>query len=355
MGIDSLLKEMKEKGASDLHIVAGISPVFRIDGDLKKLDEEALTDKQAKSLIYSFLNERQTAEFEKTHELNFSFGKQGLGRFRANIHFQRGSVAAAIRRIPYRIPSLFELNLPPILSELALKENGLVLVTGPAGCGKSTTLAAMIEIINKEKFAHIITLEDPIEYLHSHEKSLVEQREVGLDTFSFANSLKQCLRQDPDVIMVGEMRDLETIATAVTAAETGHLVLATLHTSNAPEAVNRVVDVFPPYQQTQIKMQLSSTLQGIIAQVLLPKKDTQGRVPAVELLIATSAVRNLIRAGQSYQLWTSMQTGSRFGMQTMDQALKDLVRRDMVNFEEAAVRVRDRATFEKDFGAKRLY
>jgi len=354
MDTDFLLKEMKERGASDLHIVPGISPMFRIDGDLKKLDEGILTDKETKSLIYSLLNEKQIAEFEKTQELDISFGKRGLGRFRVNIHFQRGSIAAAVRRIPDRIPSLSELNLPSILAELALKEKGLILVTGPSGCGKSTTLAAMIEIINEQRSAHIITIEDPIEYLHSHKKSIVEQREVGSDTFSFANSLKRCLRQDPDVIMIGEMRDLETIATAITAAETGHLVLATLHTPNAPEAVNRIVDVFPPYQQTQIKMQLSSTLQGIIAQVLLPKKSTQGRVPAVELLITTSAVRNMIRAGKAHQLWTTMQTGSQFGMQTMDQALKDLIKRDVVSFEVAAVKARDRATFERDFGVRQM-
>jgi len=352
MDMDSLLKEMRTRGASDLHLVAGVSPVIRIDGDIKMLGDKPLSAEQVKSLIYSLISAAKIAEFEKTHELDFSFGVNGMGRFRTNLHFQKGSIAAAIRRIPEHVPSLSELNLPPILAELALKEKGLVLVTGPTGCGKSTTVAAMIEVINEQRPAHIITIEDPIEYLHSHNKSVVEQREVGSDTFSFAESLKRCLRQDPDVIMIGEMRDLETIAIAITAAETGHLVLATLHTPDAPEAVNRIVDVFPPYQQTQIKIEFSSTLQGIIAQVLLPQKDSQGRVPAVELLIATSAVRNLIRAGKSHQLWTSMQTGSQFGMQTMDQALKDLVERDMVSFEAAAAKARDRATFEKDFGLR---
>ncbi len=352
MDLNSLLKEMKDRGASDLHLVAGVSPVIRIDGDIKMLGDKPLSAEQVKSLIYSLISAAKIAEFEKTHELDFSFGVNGMGRFRTNLHFQKGSIAAAIRRIPDRIPSLSELNLPPILAELALKEKGLVLVTGPSGCGKSTTVAAMVEIINQTRPVHIITIEDPIEYLHSHNKSIVEQREVGSDTFSFAESLKRCLRQDPDVIMIGEMRDLETIATAITAAETGHLVLATLHTPDAPEAVNRIVDVFPPYQQTQIKIEFSSTLQGIIAQVLLPKKDSQGRVPAVELLIATSAVRNLIRAGKSHQLWTSMQTGSQFGMQTMDEALKDLVERDIVSLEVAAAKARDRAIFEKDFGVR---
>jgi len=352
MDLHSLLKEMKERDASDLHLVGGVSPILRIDGDLEMLGDKPLTPEEVKSLIYSVISAEKIAEFEKTHELDFSFGVNEVGRFRTNVHFQKGSIAAAIRRIPGRIPSLSELNLPPILAELALKEKGLVLVTGPTGCGKSTTVAAMIEVINEQRSAHVITIEDPIEYLHSHKKSVVEQREVGSDTFSFAESLKRCLRQDPDVIMIGEMRDLETIAIAITAAETGHLVLATLHTPNAPEAVNRIVDVFPPYQQTQIKIEFSSTLQGIIAQVLLPQNDTQGRVPAVELLIATSAVRNLIRAGKSHQLWTSMQTGSQFGMQTMDQALKDLVERDMVSPQVAAAKVRDRATFEKDFGLR---
>ncbi len=347
MDLHSLLKEMMRRGASDLHLIAGISPVFRIDGNLKMLGEKSLTPEETKSLVYSVMAPEKIAEFEKSYELDFSFGLNGVGRFRTNVHFQRGSIAAAFRCLPDHVPSLSELNLPSIVADLALKKRGLVLVTGPTGCGKSTALAAMVQIINDRRSAHIVTLEDPIEYLHPHKKSVVEQREVGSDTFSFAESLKRCLRQDPDVILIGEMRDLETIATAITAAETGHLVLATLHTHDAPGAVDRIVDVFPPHQQSQIRMQLSSTLQAVIAQVLLPKKKGRGRVPAVEILIASSAVRNLVRTGKSHQLPTVMETGTQSGMRTMDQALKELVDRDMVSYEMAVVRVRNRTVFEK--------
>jgi len=347
MDLHSLLKEMKERDASDLHLVAGISPIIRIDGELKRLEEKSLTSEEVKSLIYSVISAEKIAEFEKTHELDFSFGVNEVGRFRTNVHFQKGSIAAAIRRILDHVPSLSELNLPPILAELALKKSGFILVTGPAGCGKSTTQAAMVEIINEHRPAHIITLEDPMEYLHSHKKSVVEQREVGSDTFSFAESLKRCLRQDPDVVLIGEMRDLETISTAVTAAETGHLVLATLHTPDAPGAVDRIIDVFPPHQQPQIRTQLANTLQAVIAQILLPKKSGGGRVPAVELLLSNSAVRNLIRSGKSHELPTAMETGTQWGMRTMDQALKDLVDRDMISYETAVVRVRNGTLFEK--------
>ena len=347
MDLDFLLREMTARGASDLHLIAGISPIVRIDGDLKVLEKKSLTSEEPKSLIYSAMSAEKIAQFEKSYELDFAFGLSGVGRFRTNVHVQRGSIAVAIRRLPDHIPSLSELNLPSILADLALRQKGLILVTGPAGCGKSTTLASMIGIINEYRSAHIITLEDPMEYLHSHKNSVIEQREVGLDTFSFAESLKRCLRQDPDVILIGEMRDLETIATAITAAETGHLVLATLHTPDAPGAVDRCVDVFPSYQQPQIRTQLANTLQAIIGQVLLPQKSGQGRVPAVELLIANSAMRNLIRTGKSHQLPTVMETGIQLGMRTMDQALKDLVNRDMVSYETAVVRVRNRTVFEK--------
>ena len=347
MDLYSLLEKMMARGASDLHLVVGISPVLRIDGDIEMLGEEPLTPEKAKSIIYSVISAEKIAEFEKNHELDFSFGVDDVGRFRTNVHIQRGSIAAAIRRLPDRVPSLSGLNLPPILAELALKKKGFILVTGPAGCGKSTTQAAMVGIINEHRSAHIITLEDPMEYLHSHKKSVVEQREVGSDTFSFAESLKRCLRQDPDVILIGEMRDLETIATAITAAETGHLVLATLHTPDAPGAVDRIIDVFPSHQQSQIRTQLGNSLEAIIAQILLPKKSGRGRVPAVELLIADSAVRNLIRTGKSHQLPTAMETGTQLGMRTMDQALKDLVDRDMVSYETAVARVRNRTVFEK--------
>ena len=347
MDLHSLLKEMMARDASDLHLVGGISPVLRIDGDLEMLGDKTLTPEKVKSLIYSVISAEKIAEFEKTHELDFSFGVNEGGRFRTNVHFQKGSIAAAIRHIPDGVPSLSELNLPPVLAELALKKSGFILVTGPAGCGKSTTQAAMVDIINEHRCAHVITLEDPMEYLHSHKKSVVEQREVGSDTFSFAESLKRCLRQDPDVILIGEMRDLETIATAITAAETGHLVLATLHTPDAPGAVDRIIDVFPPHQQSQIRTQLANTLQAIIAQFLLPKKSGGGRVPAVELLLTSPAVRNLIRSAKSHELPTAMETGTQLGMRTMDQALKDLVDRDMVSYETAVARVRNRTIFEK--------
>lgn len=345
MDMYSLLQEMKERDASDLHIVTGASPAFRIDGDLKFSEGENITAEDSKSLIYSLMNGKQKEELEKNRELDFSFNIEKTGRFRINVHFQRGSIAAAIRRISDYIPSLSELHLPPILSELALKEKGLVLVTGPTGCGKSTTLAAMINIINEKRSAHIIIIEDPTEYIHSHKKSVIEQREVGRDTLSFAASLKYCLRQDPDVILIGEMRDPETIAVAITAAETGHLVLTTLHTPDAPQAIDRVVDVFPPFHQSQIKMGLSSTLEGIIAQTLLLKKNGEGRVPAVESLIATPGVRNLIRTGKTHQLYTAMQTGTQFGMQTMDQALKNLVKRGSISFETALLKARDQKNF----------
>ncbi|MEA3432388.1 MAG: type IV pilus twitching motility protein PilT [candidate division WOR-3 bacterium] len=341
MNMYSLLKSMKEKGASDLHIVPGIPPVFRVNGALMVSEEERITPEQSKSLIYSLVNEEQKARFEKSREMDFSFGVSEVGRFRINAHYQQRSVAGAIRLIPYDIPSLSELNLPPVLADLALKQKGLILVTGPTGCGKSTTLAAMVEIINEKRACHIIIIEDPIEYLHSHKKSIVEQREVGEDTLSFAGALKYALRQDPDVIMIGEMRDLETIATAITAAETGHLILATLHTPDAPQSIDRIIDVFPPHQQPQVRTQLSSALQAIMSQRLLPRKDAQGRIPVVELLMATSAVSNLIRSNKVYQLYTVMETGAKFGMQTMDQALRDLVKRGQVSLSVALEMARD--------------
>ncbi len=341
MNMYSLLKEMKEIGASDLHIVPGVSPVFRVNGELRLSENEKITPERSKSLIYSLMTEGQRKKFEKYCEMDFSFGVSGIGRFRINVHYQRRSVACAIRLIPYNIPSLSDLNLPPILADLALKEKGLILVTGPTGCGKSTTLAAMVRIINEKRACHIITIEDPIEYLHSHKRSVVEQREVGEDTLSFASALKYALREDPDVILIGEMRDLETIATAITAAETGHLILATLHTPDAPQAIDRVIDVFPPYQQPQVRTQLSSSLQAIISQRLLPKKDGKGRIPAVELLITTSAVSNLIRSDKIYQLYTTMETGSKFGMQTMDQALRDLVKGGQISLSVALRAARD--------------
>jgi len=359
MTIYSMLRRMKKKGASDLHIVPGAPPTIRVDGILVPLEEKKLTPEKSKSLIYSLMDDEKIREFEQNKELDFSLGTPQLesspqildaGRFRVNAHFQQGSIAASIRSIPDRIPSLAELNLPPILGKLALREKGLILATGPSGCGKTTTLAAMVETINEQRAVHIIGIEDPIEYIHSHKKGIVEKREVGKDTLSFAGSLRYCLRQDPDVISIGEMRDLETIATAITAAETGHLVLATLHTPDAPLAIDRIIDVFPPHQQYQIGIQLSTTLQAVISQILLPRKDGAGRVPAVELLIATPAVSNLIRTKKTHQLYTAIQTGGQYGMRTMNQALAELVKKGLVSFETALSRATDPHSFRRSLG-----
>ncbi len=342
MEMRSLLEKMKQIGASDLHLVSGVPPTFRVDGALQFSEgDEILKPEGIKSLIYSMLDSKQRLLFEERKDLDFSYGISGIGRFRVNVHYQRGSIAASIRLIPYNIPSIKELNLPPVLEELCLKDRGLILVTGPTGSGKSTTLASMIDIINSTRPVHIIIIEDPIEYLHSHKKGVVEQREVGGDTLSFATSLKYCLRQDPDVIMIGEMRDLETISTAITAAETGHLVMATLHTPDAPGAIDRIIDVFPPYQQSQIRLQLSTTLVAVIAQTLIPRANGKGRVPAVEVLIGTPAVGNLVRSGKSHQLYNIMQTSGQIGMQTMDQSLISLVKKKLISREEALRRARD--------------
>jgi len=345
---------MKERDASDLHIVAGVSPAFRIHGKLTFDRGNPLTPEDTEKLIYSILNEEQRKKLENKQELDFSFALSGVGRFRINAHWQRGSLACAIRHIPERIPSLRELNLPPIIAELALKDRGLILVTGPTGCGKSTTQAVMVDIINEKRFSHIITIEDPIEYLHHHKSSVIEQREVGMDTSSFATSLKYALRQDPDVILIGEMRDLETIATGITAAETGHLVIGTLHTPDAPQAIDRIIDVFPPYQQPQIRMQLSTSLVAIIAQKLLPLRSGKGRIPAVEILLATPAVRNIIREAKTHQLYTVMETGSQYGMQSMDQALRELVKEGKVSLKEALERARDPNALRESLRGERI-
>ena len=351
MEMKALLEKMRKIGASDLHLVAGVPPAFRVNGEVKFEEDKPLDPETVKSLVYSLLDENQRIMFEKKRDFDFSFGVSGMGRFRINAHYQRGSVAAAVRLIPYEVPSLRELNLPMVIKKLCLKDKGLILVTGPTGSGKSTTLACMIDIINRTKAVHIIIIEDPIEYLHSHRKSIVEQREIGGDALSFASSLKYCLRQDPDVIMIGEMRDLETISTAITAAETGHLVLATLHTPNAPEAINRIIDVFPPYQQSQIRTQLSATLVAVIAQNLIPRQDGRGRVPAVEILIGTPAVANLIRSGKPHQIYNIMQTSFQAGMQTMDQSLVSLVKRKLISREEALMRARDPHFIEESLRA----
>lgn len=331
-----LLKIIIERNASDLHITVGTPPRLRIDGKLAPLDGPPLTPPDTKALCYSILTDSQKHRFEEQNELDLSFGIKGLSRFRANIFIQRGAVAGAFRAIPFNIRTFKELGLPDILNELVKKPRGLILVTGPTGSGKSTTLAAMIDRINNERYEHIVTVEDPIEYLHSHKKCLINQREVTSDTSSFKTALRYILRQDPDVVLIGEMRDLETIEAALIVSETGHLTLATLHTNTAVQTINRIIDVFPPYQQEQIRVQLSFVLEGILAQQLIPKKSGQGRVSAVELLIPTPAIRNLIREDKIHQIYAMMQTGqAKFGMQTMNQSLLDLYMRGLISYEDA--------------------
>ncbi|MFA6055973.1 MAG: type IV pilus twitching motility protein PilT [Thermodesulfovibrionales bacterium] len=331
-----LLKMMIEKKASDLHITTGSCPRLRIDGKLVSIDHPSLAPADTKALCYSILTDAQKHKYEENNELDLSFGVKGLSRFRANIFMQRGAVAGAFRTIPFEIRSFKELGLPEIVGELVKKPRGLFLVTGPTGSGKSTTLAAMVDRINTERYEHIITVEDPIEYLHPHKKCLINQREVNADTASFKAALRYVLRQDPDVVLIGEMRDLETIEAALTVSETGHLTLATLHTNSAVQTINRVIDVFPPHQQEQIRVQLSFVLEGIFAQQLIPKKSGQGRVLAVELLVPNPAIRNLIREDKVHQIYSMMQTGqAKFGMQTMNQSLQDLYSRGLITYEDA--------------------
>lgn len=331
IGIESLLQLAVERAASDIHLSVESPPVLRIDGLLTRLGEEKLARQDLEQLAHSLMNENQTQRFSEQGELDFSYSLSGVGRFRVNVFRQRGSVAVVIRIIPFTVPTPEALGLPPVCIELAKLEKGLVLVTGPTGSGKSTTLASLIDYINRTRSTHIVTIEDPIEYLHQHRLSLVNQREIGNDTRSFTNALRAVLRQDPDVILVGEMRDLETISTAVTAAETGHLVFSTLHTNDATQAVDRMIDVFPPHQQQQIRVQLAAVLQGVLAQQLLPRADRQGRVAAFEILRVTQGARNLIREGKTHQLPTVIQTGGKLGMQTMENGLQDLARQGLIS------------------------
>lgn len=331
-----LLQTMIEKGASDLHITTGSPPQLRIDGRLVPLDHPALTPAETKQLCYSVLTDAQKHRFEEESELDLSFGLKGLSRFRANIFMQRGAVAAAIRQIPFKIMSFEELGLPPVVNDLVKKPRGLVLVTGPTGSGKSTTLATMIDKLNSERHHHIVTVEDPIEYLHNHKKAIVNQREVNADTKSFKTALKYVLRQDPNVVLIGEMRDLETIEAALTISETGHLTLATLHTNSCAQTINRIIDVFPPYQQPQVRAQLSFVLEGILSQQLIPKASGQGRVLALEILVPNPAIRNLIREDKVHQIYSMMQTGqARYGMQTMNQSLFELYQKRLIAYDEA--------------------
>ncbi|HLD40623.1 MAG TPA: type IV pilus twitching motility protein PilT [Candidatus Omnitrophota bacterium] len=340
MEIQELLSLSIEKGASDLHLTDGEPPLLRVDGALKRTDKPVLDRDELKRLIYSVLTDMQKAEFEKELELDFSLALPDLDRFRVNVHMQKGSVEAALRRVPIEIPQLDSLRLPPIIETLARKPNGLVLVTGPTGVGKTTTLAAMVDLINRERQSLIMMIEDPIEFIHKNKKSIVKQREVFSDTKSFSNALRHALREDPNVIVVGEMRDLETISTALTAAETGHLVLATLHTPNAPQTIQRIIDVFPSTQQTQIKLQLADCLQAVISQLLLPHISGKGRVIATEIMVATAGIRNLIREQEIEQIPTLMQTGAQFGMRTMDKSLKELVKEGLVSLEAALEKVK---------------
>ncbi len=328
-----------DKAGSDLHLTANLPPMVRVNGHLKPLrGYRKLLPKDLQEIIYSMLTQRQREQFEEELELDISYSLPGKARFRVNIFQQRDALGAVMRLIPYEIKGTEELGIPPVVSEFARLRRGLVLVTGITGSGKSTTLAALIDIVNRERAEHIMTVEDPIEFLHRHKKAVVNQREVGTDTTGFGEALKRVLRQDPDVILVGEMRDLETIQTALTAAETGHLVFGTLHTQDAPQSVDRVIDVFPPHQQQQIRIQLAGTLAGVVSQQLVPTSDGKGRVAAVEVLVATSAVRNLIREGKTHQIYTSIQVGGKYGMQIMDAHLADLVKKRRVTYEAAMER-----------------
>jgi twitching motility protein PilT len=334
-----LLKLMIEKNASDLHVTTGSPPRLRVDGKLVNIDHPPLNPTDTKALCYSILTDAQKHKYEENNELDLSFGVKGLSRFRANIFMQRGAVAGAFRTIPFDIRTFKDLGLPEIMNEIVKKPRGLILVTGPTGSGKSTTLAAVVDRINSDRYEHIITIEDPIEYLHPHKKCLINQREVNADTASFTAALRYVLRQDPDVVLIGEMRDLETIEAALTVSETGHLTLATLHTNSAVQTMNRIIDVFPPHQQEQIRVQLSFVLEGILAQQLIPKKSGAGRVLAVEVLVPNPAIRNLIREDKIHQIYSMMQTGqAKFGMQTMNQSLFDLYSKRLISYEDAVGR-----------------
>jgi twitching motility protein PilT len=352
--INDLLEVLIEKGGSDLHITAGSPPQVRVNGSMVPLDQFGMMKPATiRSMIYEILTTRQREQLEETRELDCSHPLPGKGRFRVNVFFQRDSVGSVMRAIPNDIVPLAQLNMPPAVADMATLTRGMVLVTGPTGSGKSTTLASLIDLINSTRSDHIMTVEDPIEFMHKHKMSIVNQREVGADTLTFASALKHALRQDPDVILVGEMRDLETISTAITAAETGHLVFATLHTQDAPKSIERMIDVFPSHQQQQVRVQLSSSIQAVVSQQLLPTKDGRGRVAAVEVMVATAAIRNLVREGKVHQIHSAMQAGGKYGMQTMDAALAALVKADKVSYKLAHERSQDPEAFEALAGGAR--
>ena len=337
--LNALLKEMVDRGASDLHITTNSPPQIRIDGVLEPLNQPSLTPTETKRLTYSIMIDKQKQRLEENLELDFSFGLKGVARFRANVFHQRGAIAAAFRQIPYEIRSFRELGLPAAVEKLCEKPRGLVLVTGPTGSGKSTTLAAMLDKVNRERHEHIVTIEDPVEYLHSHQQCIVNQRELSADTHSFANALRSVLRQDPDVVLIGEMRDLETVEAALRIAETGHLTLATLHTNSAAQTMNRIIDVFPAHQQPQIRVQLSFVLEGILCQSLLPRASGKGRALCAEVLLPTPAIRNLIREDKIHQVYGMMQTGqAKHGMMTFNQSLANLYFKRAITMQTALSR-----------------
>jgi twitching motility protein PilT len=335
IAVDKLLNVMVENGASDLHITAGVPPMLRIDGKLVPVKHPPLNPSDTKELCYSVLTDMQKHRFEETWELDFSFGMENLGRFRGNIFTQRGAVAGAFRLLPFKLKSYQELGLPPVLAELARKPRGLIVITGPTGSGKTTTLASVVDQVNNERHEHIVTIEDPIEYVFEHKNCVVNQREIGSDTKSFANALRSVLREDPDVVLIGEMRDLETIKIALTLSETGHLTLATLHTNTAVQTINRIIDVFPPHEQSQVRAQLSFVLEGILCQTLIPRIGG-GRVLAVEVLVPNPAIRNLIREDKVHQIYSQQQIGQeKWKMQTLNQSLSDLYLRKLITYEDA--------------------
>jgi twitching motility protein PilT len=351
INLRGLLEEMVSRNASDLHIVAGERPKLRVDGDITNSSiEHSLAPKDTLQLAYSVLTEEQKKRFELEDELDFSFGIQNLARFRGNVFKQRGCVSMVVRQIPFAIKTFDQLGLPGSIAKMAEKPRGLVLVTGPTGSGKSTTLAAMIDKINRERKGHIITVEDPIEFIHKHQSCIINQREIGSDTKSFANALKYALREDPDIILVGEMRDLETIAATLTIAETGHLAFATLHTNSAAEAINRIIDVFPSHQQSQVRAQLAFVLEGIVTQTLLPKAQGKGRVMAAEILVVTPAIRALIRDDKVHQIYSSMQAGKKWGMQTLNDALYALYMSREVTADECLRVSGDPTEFQRMIG-----
>lgn len=351
VNLRSLLEEMVSRNASDLHVVAGERPKLRVDGDITNSSvEQVMTPKDTLQIAYSVLTEQQKKRFELEDELDFSFGIQNLARFRGNVFKQRGCVSMVVRQIPFAIKTFDQLGLPGSIAKMAEKPRGLVLVTGPTGSGKSTTLAAMIDKINRERKGHIITVEDPIEFIHKHQSCIINQREIGSDTKSFASALKYALREDPDIILVGEMRDLETIAATLTIAETGHLAFATLHTNSAAEAINRIIDVFPSHQQSQVRAQLAFVLEGIVTQTLLPKAQGRGRVMAAEILVVTPAIRALIRDDKVHQIYSSMQAGKKWGMQTLNDALYALYMNREVTAEECLRVSGDPTEFQRMIG-----